>query len=122
MTFKIIKPKSVKKPKPIDTTIVKTKLIEGLTNDSIVDIHTAVEYIGVENGSQVRGMLLSLKKELEKLSTKADELLREGKTKDEIVNTLSSMSSNFSVNDIIKYKIEVYGSISNWKKAITSVT
>lgn len=122
MTFKIIKPKHVKKPKPIDTTTVKTKLIEGLTNDIIVDIHTAVEYTGAENGSQVRGMLLSLKKELEKLSTKADELLREGKTKDEIVNTLSSMSSNFSVNDIIKYKIEVYGSISNWKKAITSVT
>jgi len=123
MTFEIIKP-SVN----LNSTNAVVQdgidaLITGLVDGTVVDIHTAVECVNAElgtnlNGARVRPYFKALYKELKGFDAKADELARDGKGIPQIVTALSNYEDNFKISDLQKMKVEVYGSVAEWLEAM----
>ena len=119
MTFNIIKPKTSTVVEPIDLEVAKTALVTGMVNDTVTNLHEAFEVTGASNGSQVSGLFSSLKKELETLSMLADTLMSEGKTATQIVSAVNEASTNFDANDIKTYKLEIHGTLADWKDSLS---
>lgn len=108
------------------TTEVATELIiEGLILDCIDELHSAVEYVNVftptdviVNGDNVEGILKKIVTELERMSTEADKLAKDGATVDEMSKVITG--EYFTFDNIKAFKIEVYGSVVAWKAAMVS--
>ena len=115
--FEIIKPKAIKVKEPIDFDAVKTVLIEGMKDGTVVNLHDAATMTAL-NGSDVNGLFYKLKRELRELSCLADVLLSKGKTATEIISGVNMVAVNFNAEDIKTYKIEVFGSLAKWKESL----
>lgn len=118
MTLKIIKPKPAQIPEEFDAAAARTALISGMVSDAVYNEHTAVEATGARNWGQIAGIYKELEGELKMLSTKADELARDGLTNTSIVAGVNSFATKFNAEDIRKMKVEQYGDINVWLNAM----
>lgn len=125
MMFEIIKPQPSTEAVVIDKVAVKSALVTGMKNGTIRKLHDAVTIAttiaGVSlDGNKVEPFFKTLLTELKMLDSLADQLAKEGKLINEIISELEKVTDNFLITDIRDYKIEVYGSIAEWKQAMIS--
>lgn len=127
MMFEIIKSQPSVNAMVIDKVAVKKALVSGMKDGTIRKLHdavtvaTSVAEVSLD-GNKVEPFFKTLLAELKMLDALADQLAKEGKLIDEIISELEKVAENFSIIDIRDYKIEVYGSIAEWKQAMVETT
>ena len=119
MTLKIVKPKLSPAETPFDTDAATLAIASGMVDDTVNDLHGAVEAAGAPNGAQVVGIYNDLLKELRGLILIANTSASEGKNITQIINDINAEAVNFSPNDLKTMMEEVYGSVTAWKQAMT---
>jgi len=117
MTFEIIKPVPVIPSPKIDVPVVKAAIIAGMKDGTITTLHDAVTVATIVagtslNGGQVNPFFRTLLKELKSLNSKAAELIDDGNTALEVEAGLDKIAENFLPADIVAYREETYGVIS----------
>jgi hypothetical protein len=123
MTLDIIKPKPVEEQPTLSDIDSGVLIAQGMIDGKIFDLHSCVEYVNSQvepdiSGDDVEGMFKKLSKEAKEMSSKADRLAREGKTVTEMSKEV--MGEYFTFDDIKAMKVEVYGSTTEWKNAMTA--
>ena len=119
MTLKIVKPKLSPVEPPFDTDVARLAIASGMVDDSVNDLHGAVEAAGASNGAQVVGIYNALLKELRGLILIANTSASDGKTITQIINDINAEAVNFSPTDLKTMMEEVYGSVTAWKQAMS---
>jgi hypothetical protein len=119
MTLDIIKPVPKTEQPDISGIDLGAIIAEGVNSGDIEDLHSCVEFVNTKidpdiGGNEVQGMFKKVVKEAKDMSSKADRLAREGKTVTEITGEY------FTFDDIKQMKIEVYGTVTEWKNAMTA--
>jgi hypothetical protein len=126
MTLDIIKPKqsipSTSKKDIVGTGI--TALAAGMVAGTVLDLHSAVECVNSAMGTHFDGNAVQpyakqLLAELKAFDRLADQLAGEELAVEKIVDRLKEQEDHFTVADLQKMKVEVYGSVENWQKAMT---
>lgn len=120
MTFDMIKPIFTEE-EFFNSVAAKTTIIAGIIDGSIRNLHDAVKSSNVKNGGQIKSIFRELGNEARMLSNLADSLIKEGKTADYIITEVNKAAINFNAMDIKTMKIEVYGSVIEWKQAMSEV-
>ena len=123
MTLDIIKPAEKEEQPDISGINLGATIAEGMNLGKIKDIHSCVEFVNTKiepdiGGKEVRGTFNTVLKEAKKMSSDADKLAREGKTITEMSKEITG--EYFTFDDIKTMKIEVYGSTTEWKNAMTT--
>jgi len=119
MTLDIIKPVPKTEQPDISGIDLGATIAEGVNTGDITNLHSCVEFVNTKidpdiDGNEVQGMFKKVVKEAKEMSSKADRLAREGKTATEITGDY------FTFDDIKQMKIEVYGTVTEWKNAMTA--
>jgi hypothetical protein len=119
MTLDIIKPVPKTEQPDISGIDLGAIIAEGVNTGDITNLHSCVEFVNTKidpdiDGNEVQGMFKKVVKEAKDMSSKADRLAREGKTVTEITGEY------FTFDDIKQMKIEVYGTVTEWKNAMTA--
>ena len=123
MTHDISKLKNVKNVKDtFDIVTAKQSLIDGIIDGTVLDLHSAVEATGAKNGGQVESIYKKLKAESDMLSGVADVSAAEGKLITAIIKDVDVAAIHFSGEKIKDMKVEVYGSVTEWKAAMVSTS
>ena len=120
MTHDISKPKVKDTESTFNLVTAKQFLIAGIIDGTVLDLHSAVEATGAKNGGQVESLYKELKAESDMLSVIADASAAEGKLITTIVKDVDDKAINFNGEDIKQMKVEVYGSVTEWKQVITN--
>lgn len=118
MTHDISKPKGEKPSSTFDIVTAEELIISGIIDGSVLNLHNAVEATGASNGGQVEGLYKELKAESDMLSGIADVSAAEGKYISAIVSDIDAVATHFNGEDIKQMKVEVYGSVTEWKQAM----
>jgi hypothetical protein len=123
MTLDIIKPVPKTEQPDISGIDLGAIIAEGVNSGDIEDLHSCVEFVNTKidpdiGGNEVQGMFKKVVKEAKDMSSKADRLAREGKTVTEMSKEV--MGEYFTFDDIKAMKVEVYGSTTEWKNAMTA--
>lgn len=123
MTLDIIKPAEKEEQPDISGINLGATIAEGMNLGKIKDIHSCVEFVNTKiepdiGGKEVRGMFNAVLKEAKQMSSDADKLAREGKTITEMSAEITG--EYFTFDDIKAMKVEVYGSTTEWKNAMTA--
>lgn len=118
MTLAIVKPiiKSVETPFDIDAA--RLTIAAGMVDDSVNNLHDAVQVSGASNGGQVESIYNDLLKELRNLILIANTSAAAGTTIDNIIIAINKEAVNFSPLDLKTMMVEVYGSVTLWKQAM----
>lgn len=119
MTLKIVKPKLESDESAFDIKVAKAAIIEGMVADTVTDLHSAVKAAGASNGGQVEGIYNDLLKELRNLILIANTSAAAGETIDDIIIAINKEAVNFSPLDLKTMMVEVYGSVTAWKQAMS---
>jgi hypothetical protein len=123
MTLDIIKPVPKTEQPDISGIDLGATIAEGVNTGDITNLHSCVEFVNTKidpdiDGNEVQGMFKKVVKEAKDMSSKADRLAREGKTVTEMSKEV--MGEYFTFDDIKAMKVEVYGSTTEWKNAMTA--
>lgn len=123
MTLDIIKPKPVEEQEDLSNVDLPAIVAAGVYQGDIVDLHSCVEFVNTQiepdiSGDDVEGTFKSIVKEAKRMSSDADKLAREGKTITEMSAEITG--EYFTFDDIKAMKVEVYGSTTEWKNAMTT--
>lgn len=122
MTLKIVKPKLDSDESEFDITAAKAAIIEGMVDDTVTELHSAVKSAGALNGGQVEGIYDGLLKELRNLILIANTAAASGASIDNIIIAINKEAINFSPLDLKTMMVEVYGSVTTWKQAMVEQT
>jgi hypothetical protein len=123
MTLDVIKPKPVEEHNDLSNVDLPAIIAAGVNQGDIVDLHSCVEFVNTQiepdiSGDDVEGTFKSIVKEAKRMSSDADKLAREGKTITEMSAEITC--EYFTFDDIKAMKVEVYGSTTEWKNAMTT--
>ena len=123
MTLDIIKPKAVEEQNDLSNVDLPNIIASGVNQGDIVDLHSCVEFVNTQiepdiSGDDVEGTFKAIVKEAKRMSSDADKLAREGKSVSEIEAEITG--EYFTFDDIKAMKVEVYGSTTEWKNAMTA--
>ena len=123
MTLDIIKPVPKTEQPDISGIDLGATIAEGVNTGDITNLHSCVEFVNTKiepdiGGNEVQGMFKKVVKEAKEMSSKADRLAREGKTVTEMATEITG--EYFTFDDIKQMKIEVYGTVTDWKNAMTA--
>jgi hypothetical protein len=123
MTLDIIKPVPKTEQPDISGIDLGAIIAEGVNSGDIEDLHSCVEFVNTKidpdiGGNEVQGMFKKVVKEAKDMSSKADSMARNGAT----VTKMSAEITGeyFTFDDIKAMKVEVYGSTTEWKNAMTA--
>ena len=119
MTLAIVKPTIESIETPFDTDAARLTIAAGMVDDSVNNLHDAVQVSGAKNGSQVEGIYNDLLKELRNLILIANTTAASGALIDDIIIAINKEAVNFSPLDLKTMMVEVYGSVTAWKSAMS---
>ena len=118
MTFKIIKTIIQEGQILFDSEAAKMNIVDGMRDDIVLDIHGAVKVSNAKDGAQIQEIFNELLIEIKMLSNLADKLVKDGKTNLQIIEEIQEVSINFNAVDVRNMKLEQYGTIKAWKRAM----
>ena len=118
MTLEIVKPELVESDVSFDIDTARTSIAAGMVDDTVTDLHSAVEAAGASNGGEVEGIYHDLLKELRNLILIANSAAASGALIDDIIDAINAEAVNFSPLDLKTMMGEVYGSVTAWKAAM----
>ena len=119
MTLKIVKPEFELEQSSFDVDTARAAIAAGMVNDTVTDLHTAVKAACASNGGQVESIYHDLLKELRNLILIANTAAASGATIDNIIIAINKEAVNFSPLDLKTMMVEVYGSVTAWKQAMS---
>ncbi|RSD36519.1 MAG: hypothetical protein CI952_36 [Methanohalophilus sp.] len=123
MTLDIIKPVPKTEQPDISGIDLGVIIAEGVNSGDIKDLHSCVEFVNSKidpdiGGNEVQGTFKKVVKEAKDMSSKADSMARNGATVTEMAAEITG--DYFTFDDIKQMKIEVYGTVTEWKNAMTT--
>lgn len=118
MTLAIVKPIIKPVETTFDTDAARLSIAAGMVDDSVNNLHDAVNAADAENGGQVEGIYHDLLKELRNLILIANTAASSGATINDIIVAINKEAVNFSPLDLKTMMVEVYGSVTAWKQAM----
>ena len=118
MTLSIVKPKIKPVETPFDIDAARFAIAAGMVDDSVNNLHDAVNVASAENGGQVEDIYHDLLKELRNLILIANTAAASGEIIDNIIVAINKEAVNFSPLDLKTMMVEVYGSVAEWKQAM----
>lgn len=118
MTLEIVKPELIESDVSFDVNTARVLIAAGMVNDTVTDLHSAVEVSGASNGGEVEGIYHDLLKELRNLIVIANNTAASGALIDDIINAINKEAVNFTPLDLKTMMVEVYGSTQLWKEAM----
>ena len=122
MTLAIVKPIIKPVETPFDIDAARFVIAAGMVDDSVNNLHDAVNAADAENGGQVEGIYHDLLKELRNLILIANTAAASGALIDDIIIAINKEAVNFSPLDLKTMMVEVYGSVAAWKQAMVEQT
>lgn len=116
MAFDIFKPEEQIQMPVLDTAVVSVIIAEGIKAGAIVDLHSCVEHVNANidpdiGGNEVQDMFKAVLAEAKKMNSAADAAVLLDQTIDDGVY--------FTYADIEAFKIKQYGSVEEWKVAVS---
>jgi hypothetical protein len=123
MTLDIIKPVPKTEQPDISGIDLGATIAEGVNTGDITNLHSCVEFVNTKidpdiGGNEVQGIFKKVVKEAKDMSSKADSMARNGATVTKMATEITG--EYFTFDDIKQMKIEVYGTVTEWKNAMTA--
>ena len=118
MTLAIVKPSIAPAETPFDTDAARLAITAGMVDDSVNNLHDAVQVSGAKHGGQVESIYNDLLKELRNLIIIANSAAASDALIDDIIDAINAEAANFSPLDLKTMMVEVYGSVTAWKQAM----